>query len=120
VQTQFNGAGEISSDLGASEAELKNYVSVQKAGLDRGCANARNCSQYPSADHGLFRPRFIEDGNARPGHRIVTAPRSRSIALGRTFDDRYQHQGNQVDCFWTGGDGQPNAESFPIDVLQKF
>lgn len=29
-------------------------------------------------------------------------------------------KGNQVDCFWTGEDGQPNAESFPIDVLQKF
>jgi uncharacterized protein YodC (DUF2158 family) len=29
-------------------------------------------------------------------------------------------KGNQVDCFWTGGDGEPNAESFPIDVLQKF
>jgi uncharacterized protein YodC (DUF2158 family) len=29
-------------------------------------------------------------------------------------------RGNQVDCFWSGGDGQPYAESFPIDVLQKF
>ena len=29
-------------------------------------------------------------------------------------------KGNQVDCFWTGEDGQPNAESFPVDVLQKF
>jgi uncharacterized protein YodC (DUF2158 family) len=29
-------------------------------------------------------------------------------------------KGNQVDCFWTGEDGQPNAESFPIDVLQKL
>jgi uncharacterized protein YodC (DUF2158 family) len=29
-------------------------------------------------------------------------------------------RGNQADCFWTGGDAQPNAESFPIDVLQKF
>ena len=29
-------------------------------------------------------------------------------------------KGNQVDCFWTGEDGQPNAESFPIDVLQNF
>jgi uncharacterized protein YodC (DUF2158 family) len=29
-------------------------------------------------------------------------------------------KGRQVDCFWTGEDGQPNAESFPIDVLQKF
>lgn len=29
-------------------------------------------------------------------------------------------RGNQVDCFWTDGEGQPNAESFPIDVLQKF
>jgi uncharacterized protein YodC (DUF2158 family) len=27
--------------------------------------------------------------------------------------------GNQVDCFWIGMDGQPNADSFPIDVLQK-
>jgi uncharacterized protein YodC (DUF2158 family) len=29
-------------------------------------------------------------------------------------------KGGQADCFWTGEDGQPNAESFPIDVLQKF
>jgi uncharacterized protein YodC (DUF2158 family) len=29
-------------------------------------------------------------------------------------------KGNQVDCFWDGLDGQPNAESFPIDVLQKY
>jgi uncharacterized protein YodC (DUF2158 family) len=29
-------------------------------------------------------------------------------------------KGNQVDCFWTGEDGQPNAETFPIGVLQKF
>jgi len=26
---------------------------------------------------------------------------------------------NQVDCFWTDGVGQMNADSFPIDVLQK-
>jgi hypothetical protein len=29
-------------------------------------------------------------------------------------------KGDQVDCFWTGGDDQPNADNFPIDVLQKF
>jgi uncharacterized protein YodC (DUF2158 family) len=29
-------------------------------------------------------------------------------------------KGNQVYCFWTGEDGQPNAEHFPIDVLQDF
>jgi uncharacterized protein YodC (DUF2158 family) len=29
-------------------------------------------------------------------------------------------KGNQADCFWTGEDGQPNAEHFPIDVLHKF
>jgi hypothetical protein len=29
-------------------------------------------------------------------------------------------RGSQADCLWTGLDGQPNAESFPIDVLQKF
>jgi uncharacterized protein YodC (DUF2158 family) len=32
----------------------------------------------------------------------------------------YSIAGNQADCYWTGFDGQPNAESFPIDVLQKF
>jgi uncharacterized protein YodC (DUF2158 family) len=29
-------------------------------------------------------------------------------------------KGNLVDCFWTGLDGEPNAESFPVDVLHKF
>jgi len=29
-------------------------------------------------------------------------------------------KGNQVDCFWTGFDGEPNAESFPAAVLKKF
>jgi hypothetical protein len=29
-------------------------------------------------------------------------------------------KGSQVDCFWTGDDGEPNAEGFPADVLQKF
>jgi uncharacterized protein YodC (DUF2158 family) len=29
-------------------------------------------------------------------------------------------KGDQADCFWTGVDGEPNAESFPLDVLQKF
>jgi uncharacterized protein YodC (DUF2158 family) len=29
-------------------------------------------------------------------------------------------KGSQVDCFWTGMDGAPNAESFPADVLEKF
>lgn len=27
-------------------------------------------------------------------------------------------KGDQVDCFWTDGNGQINADSFPIDVLQ--
>jgi uncharacterized protein YodC (DUF2158 family) len=26
---------------------------------------------------------------------------------------------DQVDCFWTDGNGQVNADSFPIDVLVK-
>jgi hypothetical protein len=34
-----------------------------------------------------------------------------------TIDDI---KGNQVDCFWTGEDGQPNAETFPINVLRKY
>ena len=29
-------------------------------------------------------------------------------------------KGNQVDCIWTGEDGEPNAQSFPADVLQNF
>jgi uncharacterized protein YodC (DUF2158 family) len=28
-------------------------------------------------------------------------------------------RGDQVDCYWTGGDGQINAETFPIYVLRK-
>jgi hypothetical protein len=28
-------------------------------------------------------------------------------------------RGYQVDCFWTDGSGQMNADSFPIDVLKK-
>jgi uncharacterized protein YodC (DUF2158 family) len=28
--------------------------------------------------------------------------------------------GNQVDCFWSDSDGEPIAQSFPADVLQKF
>jgi len=28
-------------------------------------------------------------------------------------------RGDQVDCFWTDADGQINAETFPIYVLQK-
>src|ERR1700716_2936202 len=27
-------------------------------------------------------------------------------------------KGDQVDCFWTDGNGQINADSFPVDVLQ--
>jgi uncharacterized protein YodC (DUF2158 family) len=27
-------------------------------------------------------------------------------------------KGDQVDCFWTDWNGQVNADSFPIDVLQ--
>jgi uncharacterized protein YodC (DUF2158 family) len=29
-------------------------------------------------------------------------------------------EGNQVDCIWTSADGEPNVESFPVDVLQEF
>jgi len=28
-------------------------------------------------------------------------------------------RGDQVDCFWTDGTGQMNADSFPIDVLTR-
>ena len=28
-------------------------------------------------------------------------------------------KGDQVDCFWTDVNGQINADSFPVDVLQK-
>jgi uncharacterized protein YodC (DUF2158 family) len=43
--------------------------------------------------------------------------RLRSGGLPMTVDSIH---GNQVDCFWSGLDGEPNAESFPADVLQKF
>ena len=28
-------------------------------------------------------------------------------------------KGDQVDCFWTDVNGQINADSFPVDVLQR-
>jgi hypothetical protein len=28
--------------------------------------------------------------------------------------------GDQVDCFWTDWNGQPNDATFPLGVLQKF
>lgn len=27
---------------------------------------------------------------------------------------------DQVACYWTGSDGQANADKLPLDVLQKF
>jgi uncharacterized protein YodC (DUF2158 family) len=29
-------------------------------------------------------------------------------------------KGDQVDCFWTDFNGQINADSFPVDVLQML
>jgi uncharacterized protein YodC (DUF2158 family) len=29
-------------------------------------------------------------------------------------------KGSGVDCYWSDGNGQPNAQTFPIEVLQKF
>ena len=29
-------------------------------------------------------------------------------------------EGDQVDCFWTDLNGQPNDATFPVYVLQKF
>jgi uncharacterized protein YodC (DUF2158 family) len=49
----------------------------------------------------------------RPGDLV----RLRSGGPAMTVDSI---KGNQADCFWTGTDGEPNAESFPIEVLQKF
>jgi uncharacterized protein YodC (DUF2158 family) len=43
--------------------------------------------------------------------------RLRSGGLPMTVDSI---KGDQVDCFWTGMDGAPNAESFPAGVLQKL
>jgi len=29
-------------------------------------------------------------------------------------------KGSGVDCYWSDWNGQPNAQTFPIEVLQKF
>jgi hypothetical protein len=29
-------------------------------------------------------------------------------------------RGSGVDCYWSDWNGQPNAQTFPIEVLQKF
>jgi uncharacterized protein YodC (DUF2158 family) len=56
-------------------------------------------------------------GPARASFQRGDLVRLRSGGPAMTVDSI---KGNQVDCFWTGEDGQHNAESFPVDVLQKF
>jgi hypothetical protein len=29
-------------------------------------------------------------------------------------------KGSEVDCYWSDWNGQPNAQTFPVEVLQKF
>jgi uncharacterized protein YodC (DUF2158 family) len=29
-------------------------------------------------------------------------------------------KGSEVECYWSDWNGQPNAQTFPIEVLQKF
>jgi len=70
-------------------------------------------------------PAFSDSAEPNTAMRSEAAPSLRSGDLVRlrsggplmTVDSI---KGNQIDCFWTGLDGQPNAESFPADVLKKF
>jgi uncharacterized protein YodC (DUF2158 family) len=70
-------------------------------------------------------PAFSDAAQSSTAMQSKTAPslqpgdlvRLRSGGLLMTVDSV---KGNQVDCFWTSLDGEPNAQSFPADVLQKF
>jgi len=61
--------------------------------------------------HGIARQTI---GQARAGGDLV---RLRSGGPLMTVDSI---KGNQVDCFWTDLNGEPNADRFPTDVLKKF
>ena len=86
-------------------------------GFDRNC---RYFTRYAPAGPILRGPCLIEHSDAQPGpdsFQPGDLVRLRSGGPAMTVDSV---KGNQADCFWTGEDGQPNAERFPIDVLQKF
>jgi len=96
------------------------HVGVHKTGINRNCTNTRDYAQYA-----LSVAAFSE--SAPPTPPMQSQP---SAALQRGDLVRLRSggplmtvdsiKGDQVDCFWTGGDGEPNADNFPIDVLQKF
>jgi uncharacterized protein YodC (DUF2158 family) len=69
-------------------------------------------------------PAFSQPAQTNTATQSQTAPSFRSGDLVRlrsggplmTVDSV---KGDQVDCFWTSADDEPNAQSFPADVLQK-
>ena len=49
----------------------------------------------------------------RPGDLVKLRSGGPLMTVGSIKDD-------QVECFWTGEDGAPNAENFPVAVLRKY
>jgi uncharacterized protein YodC (DUF2158 family) len=62
----------------------------------------------------------VSSSTTLPGHAPATFRRGDLVRLRSGGPAVDSIKGHQVDCFWTGEDGQPNAESFSVDVLQKF
>ena len=91
---------------------------MHKTGLDRNGINARDCPQYAFVGSGLFRPCSIEYRNAEPGRSLRGGDLVR-LRSGGPLMTVEGIKGDQVDCFWTDPNGQMNAQSFPIYVLQK-
>jgi hypothetical protein len=97
-----------------------NNVGVHKADIGHNRTSARHRAQYAFVDPSLFRHCSIEHRNAEPDRAFVPARRSCSAAFRGPLMTVDSIKGSLVDCFWTGMDGAPNAESFPADVLQNF
>ena len=103
----------------AREMEFSN-AGVHKTGIDRNCTNARGRACIP-----LSIPAFSDSALSTTAMESDIGPslqRGDLVRLrsGGPLMTIGSIKGTQVDCFWTGLDGEPNAESFPADVLKKF
>src|SRR3978361_1828647 len=81
---------------------------------------AGTCSESAVAGNRTIEFCFGGYGNAGPARRFAIRRRSRPGALGGALMTVRSINGKQGECVWTDMEGQPDMESLPMDVLQKF
>jgi uncharacterized protein YodC (DUF2158 family) len=88
-------------------------------GASCSCADPCSCTQCAFANPSFLRTGSSEHGNEEPDRRFVRGElvQLRSGGPAMTVNSI---NGDQVDYYWTDSSGQPNADKFPISVLQKF